>query len=234
MDQLKQRYLSLLPDLPRWVETRDLLSCEGSVVAENATRSGFVIWSEVDGLGSVVGEPNPEGVVRAADCVSEILAFPENVEQVRTILHDFRAESATVFSAPAQLPPSPPHPCRRIGHVEIASLQHLPTELMDELSDVAQDGGTIVAAFDGTLPVAFAYVASETEALWDVSIDTIESHRRRGYAVAAVVSLMHLMKQRGKTAVWGALASNSGSKALARRLGFVEVDTLWVLARSAT
>ena len=132
MDQLKQRYLSLLPDLPRWVETRDLLSFEGSVVAENATRSGFVIWSEDDGLGSVVGEPNPEGVVRAADCVSEILAFPENVEQVRTILHDFRAESATVFSAPAQLPPSPPHPCRRIGHVEIASLQHLPTESMDE------------------------------------------------------------------------------------------------------
>ena len=141
IDQLKQRYLSLLPDLPHWVETRDLLSCEGSVVAENATRSGFVIWSEVDGLGSVVGEPNPEGVVRAADCVSEILAFPENVEQVRTILHDFRAESATVFSAPAQLPPSPPHPCRRIGHVEIASLQHLQTELMDGLSDVAQDGG---------------------------------------------------------------------------------------------
>jgi predicted GNAT family acetyltransferase len=105
---------------------------------------------------------------------------------------------------------------------------------LDELSDVAQDGGTIVAAFDDTLPVAFAYVASETEALWDVSIETIESHRRRGYAAAAVVSLMHLMKQRGKTAVWGALASNSGSKALARWLGFVEVDTLWVLARSVT
>jgi GNAT superfamily N-acetyltransferase len=203
-------------------------------VAENATQSGFVIWSKDDGLDSVVGEPNPEGVVRAADCVSEILAFPENVEQVHAILRDFRAESATVFSAPVQLPPSPSHPCRQIGHVEIAPLQHLPTELLDELSDVAQDRGAIVAAFDGTLPVAFAYVASETEALWDISIDTIESHRRRGYAGAAVVHLMHLMKRRGKRAVWGALARNTASKNLAQRLGFVEVDTLWVLVRSAT
>lgn len=231
MDRLKQHYRSLLPDLPRWVETRDLLSGEGSIVAENATQNGFVIWSEDDDLASVVGEPAPESVLHAADCVSEVLAFPENVEQVRAILRDFRAESATIFSAPAQLPPAPPHACRQLGRAEIASLQHLPAGLLAELSQAAQNGVTIVAAFDGALPVAFAYVASETETLWDVSIDTIESHRRRGYAAAAVVTLMHVMKQRGKTAVWGALASNSASQNLARRLGFTEVDTLWVLAK---
>ena len=234
MDPLKQRYLSLLPDLPRWVETRDLLSWEGSVVAENATRSDFVVWSEDDGLGSVVGEPDPLGVAQAADCVSELLAFPENIEKVRALLRDFQAESATVFSAPAQLPSPSAYPCRQIGHVEIASLKHVPAELMDELSDVAEEGMIVVAAFDGTLPVAFSYVASETETLWDVSIDTVESHRRRGYASAAVLHLMHLMKERGKTAVWGALASNAASMNLARRLGFIEVDTLWVLTRSAT
>jgi hypothetical protein len=70
----------------------------------------------------------------------------------------------------------------------------VPTELVDELSDVAEEGVIVVAAFDGTLPVAFSYVASETETLWDVSIDTVESHRRRGYASAAVLHLMHLMK----------------------------------------
>ncbi len=233
MDQLKQRYLSLLPDLPRWVETRALLSSAGAMLAENATRSGFVIWNVDDDLGSIVGEPNHEGVVRAAECVSQILAFPENIEPVRAILGDFQAEPAAVFSAPAQLPPLPLHPCRQMGHHEMARLQHLPTELFDELSDVARGGRPIVAAFDGALPVAFAYVASETEALWDVSIDTLASHRRRGYAAAAVVSLMHLMKQRGKTAVWGALTSNAASINLARRLGFVQADTLWVLARRA-
>ena len=233
MDQLKQRYLSLLPDLPRWVETRALLSSAQAMVAENATRSGFVVWSADDDLGSVVGQPSPEEVVRAADCVSQILAFPENVEQVRAVLGDFQAEPAAVFSAPAQMPPLRSHPCRQMGHREVALLRHLPTELLDELSDVARGGRPIVAAFDGALPVAFAYVASETQALWDVSIDTIASHPRRGYAAAAVVSLMHVMKQRGKTAVWGALASNSASLNLARRLGFVEVDTIWVLSGRA-
>lgn len=231
MDHPKQRYLSLLPDLPRWVETRDLLSREGSVVAENATRSGLVVWSADRGLGSIVGEPDAVGVLRAADRVPELLAFPDNVGKVQALLRDFRAESATIFSAPAQAPVSPAHPCRQIDDVEIASLKHVPAELRCELSNVVRDERTVVAAFDGTLPVAFSYVASETETLWDVSIDTVESHRRRGYAAAAVLHLMHRMKQRGKTAVWGALAGNPASVNLARRLGFVEVDTLWVLAR---
>jgi hypothetical protein len=43
MDEVRQRYLSRLPDLPLWVETRDLLLWEGSKLIENATRSGFVV-----------------------------------------------------------------------------------------------------------------------------------------------------------------------------------------------
>ncbi|MGQ9427658.1 GNAT family N-acetyltransferase [Gilvimarinus sp. F26214L] len=82
--------------------------------------------------------------------------------------------------------------------------------------------------------MAFAYVASETESLWDVSIDTIQSHRRRGYAAAAVLYLMRKMRAEGKSAVWGALESNRASASLARRLGFVENDGLWVLTRSVT
>ncbi len=50
-------------------------------------------------------------------------------------------------------------------------------------------------------------------------------------AFAAVLDVMRSMRRRGKTAVWGAAASNPASANLARRLGFVEVDTLWVFAR---
>lgn len=92
----------------------------------------------------------------------------------------------------------------------------------------------VVAVFAGALPVAFAYVASETETLWDVSIDTLPSHRRRGYAAAAALHLMRVMRARGKTAVWGALDDNPASANLARRLGFVENGTLWVLTRNAS
>jgi GNAT superfamily N-acetyltransferase len=234
MDEVRQRYLSRLPDLPLWVETRDLLLWEGSKLLENLTRSGFVVWSPEDGLGSVVGEPEPDALALAAGDVPELLTFADNIERVRSLLLEFEAEPATVFSAPEQLPPAPLHRCREISLSEMAAQDHLPDELLSELTDVAKDGVSVVAAFDDALPVAFAYVASETESLWDVSIDTIQSHRRQGYAAAAVLHLMRSMREKGKSAVWGALESNRASANLARRLGFMENDRLWVLTRRAT
>ena len=234
MDEVRQRYLSRLPDLPVWVETRDLLLWEGSTLMENATRSGFVVWSVEDGSGSVVGEPESSALVLAASEVRELLAFADNIDRVQFLLPEFDAELAIVFSAPEQLPSAPPHRCREISHNEIVAQNHLPDDLLSELSDVADDGVAVVAAFDGELPVAFAYVASETESLWDASIDTIQTHRRQGYAAAAVLHLMRTMRVRGKSAVWGALESNRASLSLARRLGFMENDRLWVLTRSAT
>lgn len=234
MDDVRRRYLSRLPDLPLWVETRDLLLSKGSKLIENSTRSGFVVWSAENGLGSVVGEPESYALARAVSDVPELLAFADNIDPVQSLLPGFDAELATVFSAPEQLPSAPPHRCREISLSEIAAQDHLPDALLSELSDVAEDGVAVVAAFDGVLPVAFAYVASETESLWDVSIDTIQSHRRQGYAAAAVLHLMRKMRETGKSAVWGALESNRASASLARRLGFVDNDRLWVLTRSAT
>lgn len=92
----------------------------------------------------------------------------------------------------------------------------------------------VVAAFDGNKAVAFAYVASEAETLWDLSIDTLPTHQRQGYAASAVVALIKIMQGKGKKAVWGALQSNHASLILARKLGFVPTDTLWVLSRAGT
>lgn len=234
MDETRQRCLSRVPDLPRWVETRDLLLWEGSRLLENPSRSGFVVWSAEDGLGAVVGEPERRALEEVAGEVPELLAFPDNIDRVRCLLPDYEAEVATVFSAPDTLPPAPPHRCRKVSLSEIAAQHHLPDDLLAELSAVADEGVSVVAAFDGVLPVAFSYVASETESLWDVSIDTIPSHRRQGYAGAAVLHLMRIMGEKGKSAVWGALETNQASAKLARRLGFTENDRLWVLTRRAT
>lgn len=231
--RVRRRCLSLLPDTPRWVETRDLLSQKDAVVLENPAQSGFVVWSEESGIGSVVGDPEPLALARAAESVSELLAFADNRERVRALLPSFSAEPAAVFSAPERLPPAPPHRCREISRSELASLKHLPAELSSELSGVARNGAAVVAAFDGASPVAFAYAAAESESLWDMSIDTIPSHRRKGYAAAAALYLMRVMTEKGKSAVWGALESNRASANLARRLGFVENDKLWVLTRRA-
>jgi len=234
VDEVRQRYLSRLPDLPVWVETRALLLREGSKLLENPSRKGFVVWSAGEGLGSVIGEPEPQAVRLAAGDVTEMLAFADNIDRVRSLLPDFETEPATVFSAPEHLPAAPRNRCREISLSEIVAQDHLPADLMAELSRVSEDGVLVVAAFDDVLPVAFTYVASETESRWDISIDTIQSHRRQGYAAAAVLHLMRLMREQGKSAVWGALESNRASANLARKLGFVENDRLWVLTRSAT
>ena len=231
MNAVKRHWLGVLPDLPRWVETRDLLSREGSEVLENPTRTGFVVWSADRALGCVVGDPDPVALAGEAGCVPELLAFSDNVQRVRSLLPNHHVEPATLYSAPERHPAPPPHACRPLVRSEIVALDHLSADLSAQLSGAAEMGVSIVAAFDGTLPVAFAYVAAETESLWDVSIDTVESHRRRGYASAAVLHLMHAMKAKGKSAVWGAVESNRASSNLALRLGFARVDRLWLLTR---
>ncbi|MCH8553464.1 MAG: hypothetical protein LAT62_16120 [Natronospirillum sp.] len=162
---MMQHLHSHLPDLPRWVETRDLLQREGSQVAEHQYQSGFVVWNSKHGLGSVVGEPEAEALKQAAVEVPELLAFPENIERVRPFLPEFNAEPATVFSASAQLPSAPPHLCREIGLREITAQAHLPDDLAAELRSAAGDDVPMVAAFDGPLPVAFSFVAAQTESL---------------------------------------------------------------------
>ena len=119
-----------------------------------------------------------------------------------------------------------------MDEVRQCCLSMVPNHLLSELNDAAEEDLTIIAALDGKLPVAFAYIASQTESLWDVSIDTIRSHRRQGFATA--IHLMSKMRQAGKSAVWGALESNLASWHLAKRLGFVENGKLWVLNRSRT
>lgn len=200
---------------------------------EHADGHGFTVWSEEDDLGSVVGAPDGATVRRATACVSELLAFRENVDAVRRLLPDAHAEAATILSAPTRPPSCAAHPCRVLDAPEIAALTHLPDELLNELAHVARAGRMVMAAFDSALPVSFAYAAAESPSLWDVSIDTIASHRRRGFGAAAVIALMRRMTEQGRSAVWGAVASNRASINMARRLGFTEVDGLWVMSRPA-
>ncbi|NJL54385.1 hypothetical protein HC928_03750 [bacterium] len=129
MDEVRQRYLSRLPDLPLWVETRDLLLWEGSMLMENATRSGFVVWSTEEGLGSVLGEPESNALALAASDMQELLAFADNIDRVQSLLPEFDAELATVFAATEQLPSAPPHQCREVSLSEIATQDHLPDDL---------------------------------------------------------------------------------------------------------
>lgn len=104
------------------------------------------------------------------------------------------------------------------------SLDHLPRALRQEIQNALGFSSHVAAAFVGGVPVSFCYAASETEALWDISIDTSEPYRRRGLAYDCVNFLIHHMGVHGKTPVWGASDSNLSSRRLAAKLKFEPVD----------
>jgi GNAT superfamily N-acetyltransferase len=78
------------------------------------------------------------------------------------------------------------------------------------------------------LPVSFCYGGSQTESLWDISIDTLAEYRNRGYAALCVAFLIEDFRRRGLEPVWGAVESNIPSMKLAAKLGFTPVDRLVV------
>jgi predicted GNAT family acetyltransferase len=80
--------------------------------------------------------------------------------------------------------------------------------------------------------VSFCVASDQTEGLWDVSIDTLEGHRRRGHAARCVSWMVDEMGRRGKEPVWAAEETNAPSMRLAARLGFVPVDGLVLLRPS--
>jgi len=84
---------------------------------------------------------------------------------------------------------------------------------------------------DGGAPVAVCSAGAVTETLWDVGIDTLAGHRRRGHATAAYRALAAHLAETGRDPVWGAEDTNVASLRLADELGFEPVDRLAVLTR---
>jgi hypothetical protein len=106
-------------------------------------------------------------------------------------------------------------------------LDHLPPELAAEL-DRAHRAGVVYAAFVEGVAVSFAFAPWRTERWFDVSVDTAPGARQLGLATRVAAAMIHGERAAGREPVWGAAESNRASLALARRLGFTEVDALWV------
>lgn len=223
-----------LPDIPRWVETRSMLmsgDCELVGPIESAPPA-FIVRRLRTGLMAVVGLPSPGSISSAADGCETILAPPETTEHVLRALDGWTAAKA-LLHLPGESPfplPDPRMDIRMIGAAELERGREIPPELREELLD-ACSVSPVAAVFSGSEPVSFCYPTAITETLWDVSIDTLRQYRNRGYARAAVLSMIEFMRISGRRPVWGAEVSNLASIGLARKLGFVVVDELNVIVK---
>ncbi len=219
-----------LPDVPRWVEARSLLrggACE-ILGVRDAPELSFVVL-DPGGMGGVIVVGAPEDdVIRDAAARSmgggSLVAPLEEADRIARLLPAWTATRAILHrlgDAP-RLPDVAPGQVRFVDPAELGAMD-VPAELAEELVTCAE-GSPVAATFVDGRPVSFCYAGAVTETLWDISIDTLESHRRRGYAALCVTHLIHHMRARGKQPVWASIPENPESWMLARKLGFVPVD----------
>jgi len=224
-----------LPDSPRWVEIRSmLLSNRANVFGLDLDAAPTPSFAVVKHDVGVVGAPNPKAILEAVQHSGEaaiVLAVPENLALVEAALPHWISERAALHTLASlnRLPEVPPGIVRLLEPGETTSLKNVPEDLYAELADAVVDGAAIAAAFADGQPVSFCYAGSETEGLWDISIDTLEPYWRQGHAARCVAFQIARYRERGKAPVWGSLRSNLASARLAAKLGFVEVDEICVL-----
>ncbi|MDP9495508.1 MAG: GNAT family N-acetyltransferase [Actinomycetota bacterium] len=211
--------------MPRWIEVRSLLLHDEATVVGDP--SGGVVVGDDGFTVGVVGLPDAGVLDRARTLFApdaELLVVPEALEHVTGLLTEGRPRRAILHRLHEPITEV------SIADVEIAEVDErfissMPPDLAPEVE------GAYVAAFrsEGGVVVSVCGAASITETLWDVGIDTLEGHRRRGHARACFLALAGHLAADGLQPVWGAYDDNEESLGMARSLGFHAVDELWVI-----
>jgi GNAT superfamily N-acetyltransferase len=222
-----------LPDLPCWVETRAMLLSGRCLVVRSAAGEGdYLVCGTDRPLIGVVGRPEPAAIRQAVEQASEaveLLARPDVAEHVAAALPEWEPVLAILHLLPTSAPPLPrdADDVRLLRPEESHLLEPIEGALPDELREVLP-WAPLAAAFADGLPVSFCHAYTQTETLWDVSIDTVPAYRRRGLAAKCAAFLIRHMRSLGKEPVWGAVETNEASRGLAAKFGFVPVDRLTV------
>ncbi|HEX6883318.1 MAG TPA: GNAT family N-acetyltransferase [Planctomycetota bacterium] len=238
-DPVLAELAAALPDLPRWVAPRGLLldgRCEVLFGPEGRKGAGYVVLEREGGEAFAVHRPVASLAAQLAarePRVRSVVAPVENAESWRALLGGWREQPAVLHVHPApETLPEPAWPTRFLTLDDLAALGEVPDALGQELARALQRG-PVAAAFEGPRAVSFSHAAYRTERWFDLSIDTLESHRRRGFATAAAAFLVRHMLPQGRRPVWGALDADVASIALARKYGFRAVDRLMVFVAGA-
>lgn len=210
-----------LPDEPRWVEAHGMASDARSWRSELA--GGFAIGHDVAKL--IVTDASAPAVAAIAR------AYPHHAILVARdpLAEALRDAGRTPVRALLHTLPDPETLPDLEGAIPLptdADLAHVPEPLAAELAE-ARGRGEIWCCYVDGVPMAFAYAPWRSPTLFDVSVDTLVGARQLGLGTIVASALIR-HEGRERSPVWGADEGNTASLRLARALGFVEVDRIWV------
>jgi len=218
--------LAGLPDEPRYVEAHGMAADPASWRRELGR--GFAVGNDRARLIAVCGEADagatrallrerPAHTVLVGTGTGDVAATLRDAGRgvVRAILHTLpEPEALPDLDGAAPLAADAP-------------LADLPEPLAEEIR-AALAGDTVWAAWVDGAPVAFAYAPWRSRRWFDVSVDTLPAARQLGLGTIVAAALIRAERAAGREPVWGADEHNLASLGLARRLGFVPIDELWV------
>jgi len=217
-----------LPDVPRWVEARSLLLSGEAELRLGG--GGGVVMETAFPSACLVGRPDAallEELLGAAPDGFELLVQLDALAETRAALPGWAVAFATIHS--------PAHPWRPGSDPEPGVVVSEPPDanvlapLPHAIRRYAAAAQAVALSVAGDEVLAVCAAGSVTETLWDVGVDTLESHRRGGHAAAAFRALATHMADQGRQPVWMAGQDNVASMRLATKLGFEPVDRLAVL-----
>jgi hypothetical protein len=202
-----------LPDEPRWVEAHGIASDPASW--RRVLGAGGAVGSDRARLVVAFGEADPDALrALALELASHTFlvateehaaALPRRID--RAILHTLPDPDALPDLEGAVLLDRPP-----------------PPPLADELAHASR----IWTVFVDDEPVSFAYAPWRSARWFDISVDTLPGARQLGLATIVAAAMIRDERAQGREPVWGADEGNHASLGLARRLGFVAMDEIFV------
>lgn len=203
-----------LPDEPRWVEAHGIAADPASWRRE--LDRGFAVGSDRAKLIVIAGDVGVATVHSLAhEYPGHAILVGEGYGGERALLHTMDEPDALDEIDGAVL----------LGRD--APLDHLEPAIAEEIRETSE---RVWCAWVDELPVAFAYAPWRSEKWFDISVDVDPRARQLGLGALVVTALIHDERSRGREAVWGADEGNLASLALAKKLGFVAVDEVWVIA----
>lgn len=201
-----------LPDIPRWVEANGIAA--DSDGWRTPVGGGYALGHDPTKLIVLAGELDAEDVARFRT------GYPQHTflfsrDELRTAFTRSTRAILHTLEDPDDLPE---------GEGAVLFAGEPPDA---ELAWAATRGPIWTAYVDG-IASAFAYAPWRTARLFDVSIDVLPTARQLGLGTIVAAALIRDERARGLEPVWGADEGNIASLRLAKRLGFVPVDELWV------